>query len=146
MSHIVVLGAGLGGVIMAYEMKARLRREDRLTVVNLGSTYSFVPSNPWVAVGPAFFPLRPRRDLDLLQGDGLDTHPISLHGVIEAAAGNLLSAGVDPNGGFQEVGGGHPKNFPPFHGSGQRLSLWLSPKNGEHSGGIHNHLGSPRSS
>ena len=51
MSHIVVLGAGLGGVIMAYEMKARLRREDRLTVVNLGSTYSFVPSNPWVAVG-----------------------------------------------------------------------------------------------
>jgi sulfide:quinone oxidoreductase len=32
-------------------MKAKLRREDRLTVVNLGSTYSFVPSNPWVAVG-----------------------------------------------------------------------------------------------
>jgi sulfide:quinone oxidoreductase len=51
MSHIVVLGAGLGGVIMAYEMKARLRREDRLTVVNLGSTYFFVPSNPWIAVG-----------------------------------------------------------------------------------------------
>jgi sulfide:quinone oxidoreductase len=51
MSHIVVLGAGLGGIIMAYEMKAKLRRDDRLTVVNLGSTYSFVPSNPWVAVG-----------------------------------------------------------------------------------------------
>jgi sulfide:quinone oxidoreductase len=51
MSHVVILGAGLGGVIMAYEMKAKLRREDRLTVVNLGSTYSFVPSNPWVAVG-----------------------------------------------------------------------------------------------
>ena len=51
MSHIVVLGAGLGGIIMAYEMRAKLRRDDRLTVVNLGSTYSFVPSNPWVAVG-----------------------------------------------------------------------------------------------
>jgi sulfide:quinone oxidoreductase len=37
--------------MLAYEMKAKLRREDRLTVVNLGSTYSFVPSNPWVAVG-----------------------------------------------------------------------------------------------
>jgi sulfide:quinone oxidoreductase len=36
---------------MAYEMKRKLRRDDRLTVVNLGSTYSFVPSNPWVAVG-----------------------------------------------------------------------------------------------
>ncbi|MEH6952773.1 FAD/NAD(P)-binding oxidoreductase (plasmid) [Nitrobacter sp. NHB1] len=51
MSHVVVLGAGLGGTIMAYEMKTKLRRDDRLTVVNLGSTYSFVPSNPWVAVG-----------------------------------------------------------------------------------------------
>ena len=51
MSRIVVLGAGLGGVIMAYEMKDKMRPEDELTVVNLGSTYSFVPSNPWVAVG-----------------------------------------------------------------------------------------------
>ncbi|KXF75713.1 pyridine nucleotide-disulfide oxidoreductase [Paramesorhizobium deserti] len=51
MSHIVVLGAGLGGVIMAYEMKENVRPSDKLTVVNLGSVYSFVPSNPWVAVG-----------------------------------------------------------------------------------------------
>ncbi|MGB3874796.1 MAG: FAD-dependent oxidoreductase [Shinella zoogloeoides] len=51
MTHIVILGAGLGGIIMAYEMKRKLRRDDRLTVVNLGSSYSFVPSNPWVAVG-----------------------------------------------------------------------------------------------
>ncbi|QPC42483.1 NAD(P)/FAD-dependent oxidoreductase [Kaustia mangrovi] len=51
MAHIVVLGAGLGGVIMAYEMKARARAQDEVTVVTLGSTYSFVPSNPWVAVG-----------------------------------------------------------------------------------------------
>lgn len=51
MSHIVVLGAGLGGTIMAYEMRDRLRRQDSVTVVNLGTSYSFVPSNPWVAVG-----------------------------------------------------------------------------------------------
>ena len=51
MAEIVVLGAGLGGVIMAYEMKDSMREGDKLTVVNLGSTYSFVPSNPWVAVG-----------------------------------------------------------------------------------------------
>ncbi len=51
MAHVVVLGAGLGGVLMAYEMKAKLGPSDRVTVVNLGSTYSFVPSNPWVAVG-----------------------------------------------------------------------------------------------
>lgn len=51
MPHIAIVGAGLGGVIMAYEMKHKLRPSDRLTVVNLGETYSFVPSNPWVAVG-----------------------------------------------------------------------------------------------
>ena len=51
MSHVVILGAGLGGIIMAYEMKEKLRPQDELTVVSLGSTYSFVPSNPWVAVG-----------------------------------------------------------------------------------------------
>ncbi len=51
MAHIVVLGAGLGGTIMAYEMREKLRASDTLTVINQGTTYSFVPSNPWVAVG-----------------------------------------------------------------------------------------------
>ncbi len=51
MAHVVVLGAGLGGVIMAYEMKDQLGRDDRLTVITKGNSYSFVPSNPWVAVG-----------------------------------------------------------------------------------------------
>jgi len=51
MAHVVVLGAGLGGTIMAYELKDALRREDRITVVSKGGTYSFIPSNPWVAVG-----------------------------------------------------------------------------------------------
>ena len=45
------MGAGLGGVIMAYEMKDQMRPEDRLTVVTKDPVYHFVPSNPWVAVG-----------------------------------------------------------------------------------------------
>jgi sulfide:quinone oxidoreductase len=51
MAHIVVLGAGLGGVIMAYEMKDQIGVGDSVTVINKGTKYSFVPSNPWVAVG-----------------------------------------------------------------------------------------------
>ena len=51
MAHVVGLGAGLGGTIMAYELKDALRKEDRITVVSKGGTYSFIPSNPWVAVG-----------------------------------------------------------------------------------------------
>ncbi len=51
MAHVVILGAGLGGVIMAYEMKDQLRPGDTLTVVTKDPVYHFVPSNPWVAVG-----------------------------------------------------------------------------------------------
>lgn len=51
MAHVVVLGAGLGGTIMAYELRDALGREHRISVVNKGPRYSFVPSNPWVAVG-----------------------------------------------------------------------------------------------
>ncbi len=51
MAHVVVLGAGLGGTIQAYELRDLLAAEHKVSVVNKGSTYSFVPSNPWVAVG-----------------------------------------------------------------------------------------------
>jgi sulfide:quinone oxidoreductase len=50
MSHVVVLGAGLGGSIMAYELKEKLRPGDKLTVITKDPKYHFVPSNPWVAV------------------------------------------------------------------------------------------------
>jgi sulfide:quinone oxidoreductase len=51
MAKIVVLGAGLGGTLMAYELKAELGKGDTLTVIGQGPRYHFVPSNPWVAVG-----------------------------------------------------------------------------------------------
>ena len=51
MADIVIMGAGLSGALMAYEMKAQMRREDRLTVVTKDPLYHFVPSNPWVPVG-----------------------------------------------------------------------------------------------
>ena len=51
MAEIVIMGAGLSGAIMAYEMKDQMRPEDRLTVVTKDPIYHFVPSNPWVPVG-----------------------------------------------------------------------------------------------
>lgn len=51
MAHIVVLGAGLGGTIMAYKMKDQLRPGNTLTIVTKEPKYYFVPSNPWIAVG-----------------------------------------------------------------------------------------------
>lgn len=50
-SRIVVLGAGLGGTIAAYEIREALGAKAQITVINKGEDYWFVPSNPWVAVG-----------------------------------------------------------------------------------------------
>ncbi len=50
MAHVVIVGAGLGGMPMAYEVKELLGDGDKVTVVGNSATYHFVPSNPWVAV------------------------------------------------------------------------------------------------
>ncbi|MCZ4304358.1 FAD-dependent oxidoreductase [Zoogloeaceae bacterium G21618-S1] len=60
MAHIVIVGAGLGGLPMAYEMKALARAEDRITVVANTGRFHFTPSNPWVAVN-----WRKRDDIEL---------------------------------------------------------------------------------
>jgi sulfide:quinone oxidoreductase len=51
MAHIVIMGAGLGGMPAAYEMRAALSKEHQVTVVSAVDYFQFVPSNPWVAVG-----------------------------------------------------------------------------------------------
>ena len=51
MAHIVIMGAGLGGMPAAYEMRAALGKEHQVTVVSAVDYFQFVPSNPWVAVG-----------------------------------------------------------------------------------------------
>ena len=51
MAHIVIVGAGIGGMPAAYEMREKLGTEHRVTVVNALDHFQFVPSNPWVAVG-----------------------------------------------------------------------------------------------
>jgi hypothetical protein len=50
MAHIVIMGAGLGGMPAAYEMRAARPRSTghRVSAVDY---FQFVPSNPWVAVG-----------------------------------------------------------------------------------------------
>ncbi|HEX7955007.1 MAG TPA: FAD/NAD(P)-binding oxidoreductase, partial [Burkholderiales bacterium] len=59
MAHIVILGAGVGGMPMAYEMKELARPQDRVTVISNTPTFHFVPSNPWVAVN-----WRGRKDIE----------------------------------------------------------------------------------
>jgi sulfide:quinone oxidoreductase len=60
MAHIVILGAGIGGMPMAYEMKEACRAGDKVTVISNNPRFHFVPSNPWVAVN-----WRKREDVEL---------------------------------------------------------------------------------
>lgn len=48
MARIVILGAGIGGVPMAYEMKELVKNNHIVTVISDSPTFHFVPSNPWV--------------------------------------------------------------------------------------------------
>ncbi len=64
MVHIVVLGAGLGGVPMACEMKDLMKKGEKLTVISNTDYFHFVPSNPWVAVN-----WRTRDDIEVFLPD-----------------------------------------------------------------------------
>jgi len=48
--RIVILGAGLGGAIAAFEIREAVGDRADVSVVSQGDTFHFVPSNPWVAV------------------------------------------------------------------------------------------------
>jgi len=54
MAHVVIMGAGIGGLPAAYEMKDALNKigkDHEVTVVSNVDYFHFVPSNPWVAIG-----------------------------------------------------------------------------------------------
>ena len=50
MAHIVIMGAGIGGMPAAYEMQEKIRKGDKVTVISDRETFQFTPSNPWMGV------------------------------------------------------------------------------------------------
>ena len=64
MARILVIGASTGGLPTAYELREALGPGHRITVVSNTDHFTFIPSNPWVAVGwrsraEVSFPLEP---------------------------------------------------------------------------------------
>lgn len=51
MAHVVVMGAGLGGMPAAFELRNALGAGHRVTLINAAEQFQFTPSNPWVTVG-----------------------------------------------------------------------------------------------
>ncbi|TQV74153.1 NAD(P)/FAD-dependent oxidoreductase [Exilibacterium tricleocarpae] len=61
MVHIAIVGAGIGGLPAAYELRELLGgRNARITLIDKKPDFQFVPSNPWVAVG-----WRVRKDISI---------------------------------------------------------------------------------
>ena len=51
MAHVVVIGAGLGGIPAAFDLRKHLPKQHRVTLVGARPYFEFTPSNPWIAVG-----------------------------------------------------------------------------------------------
>lgn len=51
MARIVIVGAGVGGIPCAFELRKKLGREHQITLIGSSPFFEFTPSNPWVAVG-----------------------------------------------------------------------------------------------
>ncbi|MDE2582733.1 MAG: FAD-dependent oxidoreductase [Rhodospirillales bacterium] len=73
MAEIVVLGAGLGGTLAAFELADEVRADDHVTLIGQGGTFQFTPSNPWVGVG-----WRDRPDIEVPLGRVMQRRKIRL--------------------------------------------------------------------
>jgi sulfide:quinone oxidoreductase len=116
MAHIVVLGAGIGGMPMAYEIQEKIRKGDKVTVISNSETFQFVPSNPWVGVkwrnrDEITFPIRPyleRKGIDFISVGAKRVDPennrIELENG-EAVEYDFLVIATGPKLAFEEVEG-----------------------------------------
>ncbi len=125
MAHVVVIGASTGGLPAAYDVRAALGRGHEVTVITNNPEFSFVPSNPWVAVGwrtrkDTSFPLEPylaKKDIKLIVKTVTELAPDENRVVLEdgevvqydfliIATGPKLAfdevAGLGPHGGFTQ--------------------------------------------
>lgn len=119
MAHIVIMGAGIGGMPTAYELKAKLGNQHQITVINAVDYFQFVPSNPWLAVGwskraKITFPIRPYLEK---KGINFIAQPVSKidaeQNKLQLANGDLLSYDylvitTGPKLSFDEVLGAGP--------------------------------------
>ena len=48
MANIIVKGAGIGGMPAAYELRAKLASEHRITVADIGQRWQRPPSLQWL--------------------------------------------------------------------------------------------------
>jgi sulfide:quinone oxidoreductase len=83
MAHIVVVGASTGGLPAAYDLRKTLGKSHKVTVISNNENFTFIPSNPWIAVGwrseeDISFKLEPklkRKGIDFIYGTATKINP-----------------------------------------------------------------------
>jgi len=121
MAHVVIIGAGTGGMPCAYEIRARLPEEHQITMVTENETFDFTPSNPWVAVGwrnrsDISFEIRPyleKRNINFIASRvdviDADNNKLSLANG-DSVDYDYLIVATGPRLAFEEVEGSGPTN------------------------------------
>ena len=120
MAHIVILGAGIGGMTMAYEMREQARAQDKVTVISNHAFFQFTPSNPWVAVNwrskdDITLPVAPhlaRKGIEFIPVGARRVHPEKNRIELEDGRGvdyDFLIIATGPKLAFDEVEGLGPK-------------------------------------
>ncbi|MGE4326392.1 MAG: NAD(P)/FAD-dependent oxidoreductase [Pseudodonghicola sp.] len=120
MTHVVVLGAGLGGTIQAYELRQSLAKTDKVTVISNKPYFQFTPSNPWAGIGWRkkeeitidLAPVMSRRDIDFICDGAVKLDPdaqvIHLQSGREVSYDYLVIA-TGPDLAFDEIEGFGPE-------------------------------------
>ncbi len=122
MAHVVILGAGLGGAIQAYELKDTLSKSDTITVISNKPYFQFTPSNPWAGVGwrskkdvtVELAPVMKKRGIEFIC-DGA-TKLLADENKIELESGKVvdydyLVIATGPDLAFDEIEGFGPEKF-----------------------------------
>ena len=54
MAHVIIIGAGLGGVPAAFDLRKHLPRIHQVTLIGARPYFEFTPPNPWHLAKIAF--------------------------------------------------------------------------------------------
>lgn len=122
MARIVVLGAGIGGVPMAYEMKETVGKSHDVIVISDTPTFHFVPSNPWVPpkwrkpedLKIELAPVMKKKGIEFIQKAAAKVDPANNQVLLDdgsAVAYDFLVIATGPRLAFDEVPGLGPDGY-----------------------------------
>lgn len=120
MAHIVVLGAGLGGSIQAFEIRESIGSGHKITCISNNPYFQFTPSNPWAGVGwrtkkeitVELEPVMKKRNIDFICDAAKKLHPEENRIELESGKSveyDYLVIATGPDLAFDEIEGFGPE-------------------------------------